>query len=430
TGGRWAGSEEESFALLKFFSEHREIGLVFTFGRTNFCLVPPKEGRRGEADMQRLRIPRRYAEMLNADPDRTYTMAEVIEMVKPMVPAGMDVDESMVAGFLGLGEAVNPQREDLKFYEELSKQFKEFLKKNELDQKRLEPQAAQDGSFELWAYYHLGLPSFSLDFWTLPEPEEKKKASPDITPEKLEAMSSEEFIALGEEKIEGFLKESGAPANFKASSVIEMLKSGRMTTKRMADMIKSMPKSGGGEGLDPKQKSLLSFSDSKLGGKGFVDWKPFAHPTLGEVEIGGEVPYTDITPPESMIKTLLAGQVPWVLTIADKMARISLYKTEVKPIGGGVFRIKAWIENTSTLPYPTAMGIRNRRIFPVILILEGEGVHFLEGRERAFVSSVKGLGRQSAEWLVRVEKPTTLRLTVKTNIAWGDKGEIKVGGEK
>ena len=430
TGGRWGGSEEESFALLKFFSEHREIGLVFTFGRTNFCLIPPKGGRRGEADMQRLRIPRRYAEMLNADTDRTYTMAEVIEMVKPMVPARMEVDESMVAGFLGLGEAVNPQREDLKFYEKLSKQYKEFLKKNGLDQKRLEPASAEDGSFELWAYYHLGLPSFSLDFWTLPEPEEKKKAGPDITPEKLEAMSSEEFIALGEEKIAGFLKESGVPDNFKASTVIGMVKSGRMTTKRMADMIKSMPKPGGGEGLNPKEKALLNFSDSKLGGKGYVDWTPFTHPTLGEVEIGGAVPYADNTPPERMIKNLLAGQVPWVLTIADKMARISLYKTEIKPAGGGVFRIKAWIENTSILPYPTAMGIRNRRIFPVILILEGEGVHFLEGRQRAFVSSVRGLGRQSAEWLVRVEKPTTLRLTVKTNMAWGDETEINVGGKR
>ncbi|MFH1946335.1 MAG: M14 family metallopeptidase [Acidobacteriota bacterium] len=430
TGGKWAGSESESFALLKFFSEHGEIGLVFTFGSTNFCLVPPRGGRRGEVDLQSLRIPRRYAEMLNADPDKTYSMAEVIEMVRPMVPAGMDVDESMVAGFLGLGAAVNPLKEDLKFYEELSKQYKEFLKKNGLDGKRLEPAAAADGSFELWAYYHLGLPSFSLDFWTLPEPEEKKKAQPEITAEQLEAMSAEEFIALGEEKIDRFLKDSGAPADFKPAMVIGVLKSGQMTTKRLAEMIKSGPKSKEGEGVDPKEKALLNFSDTQLEGKGFVDWKPFSHPILGQVEIGGPVPFAVSTPPVRMIKNLLAGQVPWVLTVADQMARINIHKTEVKPEGAGVFRIKVWIENAAYLPYPTAMGKRNQRIFPVMLILEGDAVHFLEGHERAFIPDVGGLEKRSVEWLVRVEKPATLRLTVRTDMAWGDKTEIRVGGDK
>ena len=76
--------------------------------------------------------------------------------------------------------------------------YKEYLKKSKLDEKRQETARAKDGSFELWAYYHMGLPSFSLDFWTLPELKEEKKEEA-ITPDKLEKMSNDEFIALVED---------------------------------------------------------------------------------------------------------------------------------------------------------------------------------------------------------------------------------------
>ena len=71
---------------------------------------------------------------------------------------------TVIASFLGLGAVVNPQEEDLKFYKELSEKYKEFLKANKLDAKRLDPPQPKDGSFELWSYYHLGVPTFSLDF--------------------------------------------------------------------------------------------------------------------------------------------------------------------------------------------------------------------------------------------------------------------------
>lgn len=215
--GDWAGSEAESFAVMKFVNEHKEIGLTFVFGSTNFCLTPPRGGRKGEADFNQIKIPERVAGYIGADPNKTYTMAEILEMVKPLVPEGMQINESMIASFLGLGAVVNPLPEDLKFYKELSEKYKDFLKKNKLDEKRLEPGQDKDGSFELYSYYQLGLPSFSLDFWTLPEVKEEKK-EPDITPEKLEKMTNDEFVALGKEKIDAFLKSAGAPPSSRPNS--------------------------------------------------------------------------------------------------------------------------------------------------------------------------------------------------------------------
>lgn len=430
TGGAWAGSENVSFNLIKFITEHREIAMTFTFGAANFCITPPRGGRKGEADLSKIKIPENFVGFLGADPEKTYTIKEIMEMVKPVVPEGMEVTESMIAGFLGLGAVVNPLPEDLKFYKELSEKYEEFLKKNKLDAKRLETPRAKDGSFELWSYYHLGLPSFAMDFWTLPEVKEEKKEEDTITPEKLEKMTDEEFIALGEEKIAEFLKSSGAPPNFKAKQVIDAVKNGMMTTKRMAEMLKQMPKPKSKEGGDPTEKALLAFSDKELDGKGFVPWKPYKHPTLGEVEIGGAVPYISNTPPPKMIENLLKGQVPWVFTLTEKMARIKISKTEVKPLGGGLYQVKAWIENVGYLPYPTAMGKRNTRILPVVVTIEGANYEIIEGKKRSLIQAINGHKTQMVSWLIQSVKPVKLKIKAATNIAWKDTKEIELGGSR
>jgi hypothetical protein len=430
TGGDWAGSEEESYYLIKFINEHREIGLTFCFGATNFCLTPPRGGRQGSVDMDKLKIPERYGEALGIDTSRTYTMKEIKEMMEPFIPSGMELTEAMIASFLGLGAVVNPLPEDLKFYKELSENYKEYLKKNKLDEKRQETARAKDGSFELWAYYHMGLPSFSLDFWTLPELKEEKKEEEAITPDKLEKMSNDEFIALGEEKIQAFLKSSGAPPNFKAKQVIEAVKGGMMTTEKMAEMLRQMPKPKSKEGGDPQEKALLAFSDEKLEGKGFVEWKPFKHPTLKDVEIGGIVPFAANTPPAEMVEPLLKGQVPWVFEITGKMAHINIAKTEVKSLGSGLYRVKAWVENSGYLPYPTAMGKRNSRILPVIITLEGQNIKIIEGKKRSLVKSIGGHKSQEVTWLILAKKPVKVNIRAKTSIAWADARTIDLGGSR
>ena len=429
-GGRWSGAEAESFQLIKFTSDHREIGLTFVFGAANFCLNPPRGGRRDEVDLTQLKIPKRFASFMGADPNKTYTMEEVIELVKPIVPPGMEVDESMVAGFLGLGGVVNPLADDLKFYKELSDKHKEFLKENKIDTERLDPAPDKDGSFELWTYYHLGLPSFAMDYWTLPKVKEEKKEGEEITPDKLEKMTNEEFIALGEEKIDVFLKSSGTPANFKAKMVIEALESGKMDTKKMAEMMKQMPKPPSEEGADPKDLALLAFSDKELDGKGFVQWTPFQHPTLGEVEIGGEVPFVSNTPPAGKIESLLEGQVPWVFELSQKMARIEVGKTEVKPMGSSVYQVKVWVENTGYLPYPTAMGKRNKRVPPIVVTLEGDGFKIVDGKKRSLIQSIAGNQSASVTWIVHAEKPTKLTVKAQTEMAWSDAASISLGGSR
>ena len=425
--GLWPGSENETFALLKFFDEHREVGLTFVFGETNFCLSPPRGGRKGGADLSQVKIPKNIADSINADPDKTYTMAEIVDLLKGVVPPGIEIDEAMVAGFLGLGAVVNPLEEDLKFYRELSEQYKEYLKENKLDAKRLDPAMDKDGSFELWAYYQLGLPSFALDFWTPPEANEEE-AEGEITAEKLETMSNEEFMALGEEKIDAFLKSAGAPDAFNAVKIFESFKSGMMDTKKMAEVLKKMPKPPDKGGADLREKAVLAWSDKELSGRGFVDWTPFQHPSLGEVEIGGFVPFTDNTPPPTMMEELLKGQVPWVFEISKKMARIKISGTEIESLGAGIYEVKVWVENVGVLPYPTAMGQRNRRILPVVVTLNGDDFKIIEGKERSTIASIPGMSSKEVTWMLKADKPVKIEVKAETQNAWSDARMIDLGG--
>jgi len=165
-GGLFPGSAPESYAIMKFVFDHPDIAMIVSFGSTNWCYTPPKGGRKGEADLSKIRLSERQARRFNLDQNRTYTLTELVEIFKAENPQS-NIDESMIAGMLGLGAALNPQEGDLLFYEKYAKAYKSYLKEQGNSEERIEPAPAKDGSFELWGYFQVGVPVFSMDLWGL-----------------------------------------------------------------------------------------------------------------------------------------------------------------------------------------------------------------------------------------------------------------------
>ncbi len=374
--GLWAGQEDEVFGVMKFMIDHPDIALVMHYGSTNFCMLPPKGGRKGETSLTALKIPRNYASMLNADPNKTYSMDEVKTMVKAVVPPGMEVDDAMIAGMLGLGAAVNPLPKDLKIYTSYSGEYKKYLKEKGYPTDRLDPQAAKDGSFELWAYYHLGLPSFSQDFWGIPE---MKPATPDSTA-KPEA--------------------SGKPGM-----------AGNKPSKK-----------------PDAKKAFLSYNDSLLNGKGFVNWTAYNHPQLGEVEIGGEVPFASLVPQPEEIEKAISAQVPWIYELSKGIPELSVEAKKIKDIGDGIYQIEVWITNQGKFDFPMAMGDRNKVPAPAIVILQGTGLEFLQGKERTPLGSIEAGKKQKISWLIRTSKSDQIEVNIHSVNARGSKTIINLGG--
>ncbi len=371
-GGTWPGSSSEARAVLEFVYAHPEIALSVTYGSSNFCLSPPRSDRKGGNDMNRLRISERYGRMFGLDTKRTYTYDEAKEALHDALPEGMELTDARLAGILGLGAEANPMPKDLVFYKEISSEYNKFLEEKGLSADRIGPEKDKDGSFELLSYYHLGIPSFALDFWT--PPAEKNETN------------------------------SEKPGN---------KNSGDKDDPGTADA-----------------KAFLKYSDNQLNGQGFLEWTSFNHPTLGEIEIGGQVPFAANTPPPADINSLLSNQVPWIFELASMLPRISLGDIKVETLGSGLYRIEVIIENQGRLPYPIAMGTRNGRILPVIIVLDNPGITILEGKTRTQVYTVPGKGAARATWLIKADKPQKITLKSITMNAWTDEKEISLGGAK
>lgn len=425
TGGSWPGSTPEVYELMRFIYARPEIAATFTLGNTNFCLVPPEGGRKGSVDFNNIKIPDEMLEFLGAEKGKSYTMDEIIEMAQPIAPPGIELTPSMVASFLGLGAVVNPLQDDLNWYKELSEQYTEFLKRSKFDLERLDPEKAKDGSFELWSYYHLGIPSFSMNLFTLPKGKEEKKEGSGISLEKFETLTNEEAIALGEEKIQAFLTENNAPPQFGAQRIIEMLKAGQTNPKQMAGMMKSIPKPPKTSEPDPVLKALVAFSDKELGGKGYIEWKPFKHPSLGDAEIGGPVPYVISTPPFAWADSLISIQLPWIFKLVEKLPRLKISEYKVKDLGSNIYAIDIWIENTAYLPFPTAMGNRNNQPAPAILVLDADPADFLSGYKRSPIKSVPGLKTVKQSFIIKV-KGKSIKASLESKSAGNDFKEIKL----
>ena len=427
--GLFPGSTTEAGELIKFAFAHPEIAMAISFGQTNFLLVPPKGGRKGSVDFDNITIPEEIGKAMGFDVSRTYTMQEIMEAVQPMLPPGMTIDEGMIASYLGLGAVVNPMQEDLVFYNKISGEYKDYLKGRGVAGERFDPEDAKEGSFELWAYYHLGIPVFSMDIWALNKPEAEKKESSGITLESLERMTKDEFTGLGEEKVSAFLKERGAPAQYTAKMVIGLINSGQATPAQMAGMMKQMPAPPSGEQTgDPGELARLAFSDSQLEGKGFVNWKPYNHPTLGEVEIGGFVPYSGNTPPYPMVDSLLNLHLPFVFELVKKLPKLQIADVKAIEKGSGVYQVEVWIENKGYLPFPTAMGKRNKIPAPAVITIEGPGIEFLSGIKRTPLHDLAGNKSVKLTWLIKAGRKGTLTISLMSKQAGSDSKQINIGG--
>jgi len=410
--GLWPVSEEETIALTKFLMSHRNIALVLNFSTENTILNLQHTGQ-AKVGGDKVRVPRQFASFLGLDPDQEYTLKEIVDVLKGTgLGGGMEITEELVAMFLGLGPAVTIDRQDMPFFEAIQKEYKDALKGAKLDYPENRAKGVSQGSFIAYCYYQYGVPVFSVDLWAVPEP--KKEPSKDaLTPEKLKAMSPEEFLTLGEEKIAAFLKEQGAPPNFNAEMLIKMVKSGQVTPPRMAEMMEKMPKRPQAEGEEHPDAYILRWADAALKGKGFVNWTPYQHPTLGEVEIGGFVPYLKVTPPPEDIEKTISFHADFYIKLMEKLAGLQISKTEVKALGQDLYQITAYFTNQGWFPTSTAQGRRARTSWPIRVKLQtSSDQSIFSGRPIDTIAYLGGSGdTKKLEWTVRGKKGSPLTIT-------------------
>ena len=158
-----------------------------------------------------------------------------------------------------------------------------------------------------------------------------------------------------------------------------------------------------------------------------MNWEKYEHPTLGEVEIGGYVPYLETTPKPEGMDSLFQAQLPWLLQLSKKLPEIGFAGEKITELGNGIYKLEIYIGNDGYFPYPIAMGQRNGQPAPVVITLNGE-VEFLEGISRTPLGSIGGNQVKKLTWIVKANKKVNVDAKIESAVFGDQVKQIKIGG--
>jgi hypothetical protein len=170
------------------------------------------------------------------------------------------------------------------------------------------------------------------------------------------------------------------------------------------------------------EAEALRFNDEELEGKYFTNWKPYPHPQLGEVEIGGwyRTMWGQNTPAERL-ENETKPQLHWILWLLEQAPRVTVGTPAVRAIDQNRLRVEATITNEGFLPTNmTERGFEGREtedgqiieqvVTPPFVLLEVTGGEVIDGPARVRLGHLAGRSTHSplvtnrsgtASWTVR-----------------------------
>jgi hypothetical protein len=180
-----------------------------------------------------------------------------------------------------------------------------------------------------------------------------------------------------------------------------------------------------------QELGVLRWADEHHAGELFVDWYPFDHPQLGPVELGGwnrVVSWTN--PPSSALHAEVAPHARFAVYQALAAPCLEVVKTRVEPLGPQTWRVEAGLANTGWLPTTvTDRAAKRSMVLPVVaeLVLP-PGAEVVDPPARREVGQLAGRsafdldgGEQSdgtpdrvlVTWVVRAPAGTTVTVAVR-----------------
>jgi murein tripeptide amidase MpaA len=179
---------------------------------------------------------------------------------------------------------------------------------------------------------------------------------------------------------------------------------------------------------EEQQLQLLRWNDAALGGEGFASWRPFMHPELGPVEIGGWK-YIQVfrnPPTASLLQRDLDRVCRFALAVVETLPELHIVSTAVREASAGLFIVDATVGNDGYAPTGvTAVGAHRSlvrltlEVQPDMEVLMGDAhqtLPHLSGRSERPVLWNPWVrqwtsGTFRAQWLIRSPRAGTIALT-------------------
>jgi len=268
-----------------------------------------------------------------------------------------------------LEPVMNIDRQDMPLMKTVQLDYKNALEKAKLNYPENRAKGVGKGSFIAYCYYQYGVQVFSSDLWAIPESQETS------------ARETKRDI----------------PA-------------------KNVEMREGMPKRGSARKDEHPDIYILNWSDSVLKGKGFVTWTPYKHPTLGDVEIGGFVPYLKTTPPPSEIEKTISFHADFYISLMNRLPELKIKDTQVKALEDGLYQVTVSFTNIGRFPTSTAQGRLAGTSSPIRVHLKmTENQSLFSGRPIEAIPVINENGDiKKLEWTIRGKKGSKITITAKS----------------
>lgn len=174
---------------------------------------------------------------------------------------------------------------------------------------------------------------------------------------------------------------------------------------------------------------MLRWSDEKLGGKGYIDWYPFDHPQLGQVELGGwDSMYAWSNPPSEFLEKEIVRFPDWLVWHLLISPRLEIYEASVRSLGDGTYHVRLVVHNTGWLPtYVTQKALDKKLVRGCICEIELPLDATLEtGKLREELGQLEGRAYKSSAPMRRQADPTQDRAKVEWVIRAPGGGTVKL----
>jgi murein tripeptide amidase MpaA len=195
--------------------------------------------------------------------------------------------------------------------------------------------------------------------------------------------------------------------------------------------------------------TMLKWSDEKLDGKGYIDWYTVEHPQLGKVELGGwNMQYAWRNPPPQYLEREIAPFAEWLTWHALISPRLELHSTQVTPLGDQHYLVRLVVQNTGWLPTYVSKKALERKVTRGVIceVTLPEGATLISGKERHDFGQLEGRAyagtsatpwavwrfagtpdRLKAEWVIHAPKGGTLGLVARQDRAGVVRAEVTLG---
>lgn len=314
--GRHQLSEPETRALAEFVVDHPRIAAAVVYGRHDNLISVPKGKQRGHTG-------RDYRDL---HPD------------------------------------------DVPLYEHVGERFREITGLTG------SPGCRPEGALYAWLYNQRGIPTFATNlWWPIGEaPASQPTTRPSTRPQESSAGAGSAVEISADDLPPGLAQRLERRESRRGARRVLVRRRGERGATAQNERREQQPTEESDDPLAGRVvagrtlKSWLKYSDEQRGGVGFVPWTPCPHPTFGEVEVGGLVPYFRTAPPAAELDEIAARQLHFLIQLSDWLPELRFGPAEVRDLGAGLWQVTLHLLNDGYLPTHTAMA-RHAELPPIIV---------------------------------------------------------------